>query len=233
MATFDFLVIGAGRSGTSLLAAFLDAHPQLRCGMEFQSVATLSHSAGNWLKKDTAARRLQRFVAACNREANKQPEKSWGNKITTEQLAFLKPVVQSHYYKEVEGAFAGLKIIFVHRDGRTCIPSKIQRGGKTLPEAISYWKDAVALGQWLLKNRPKQLMVVQYENLVQHPEETLQDICAFLAIPYHPSMLEGVKSAVLPEMYQFGTLKRDLRTITKEDWHHTIAEELALLGYTQ
>ena len=90
MTSFHFLVIGAGRGGTSLLAGLLDQHPRLEVGFEKFSVKYLM---GRSLRLRAFGRR-QRLLAdrtgafrrACLAESQRFPGLLWGNKITTEQL---------------------------------------------------------------------------------------------------------------------------------------------------
>ena len=85
-----FLIVGAGRGGTSLLMGLLDAHSRLEVGLERHTVECLmGHGLGvpaADIRKDLAQVRSAQFRAACDNDAAQHPTVVWGNKITTEQI---------------------------------------------------------------------------------------------------------------------------------------------------
>ena len=84
---FEFLVIGAGRGGTSLLAGLLDFHDQLDVGFEQYSEAYLAGTALADVKgPDIFETRVLAFLRSCQEEATRVPDQRYGNKITTEHL---------------------------------------------------------------------------------------------------------------------------------------------------
>lgn len=90
--------------------------------------------------------------------------------------------------------FPDAKMIHLIRDGRAVAASvmKLDWGPNTINVAASWWTQAVAHGlaaeSCFGAERVKQ---VRYETLIVKPEETLQDICAFLQIEYQPEMVDG------------------------------------------
>jgi hypothetical protein len=227
-----FFVLGPGRSGTSLLAAQLNNHPQLKCGMEDGSMKTLSAAPNAFWKRDSAENRYATFRNHCIRIARKNPSFWWGNKLTTEQMLLypgLLPNEATRLFKEV---FPDAKVIFVYRDGRTCVPSKVKRGGHSLEKAISNWKQGLEIGTCLNKYFQDGVYFVSYESLVTDSEKTLKAICAFLKIPYHSDMLEATSSDLLPKMYQHGALIADkVYPKSEENWHRLLEPEQSIWGY--
>ncbi|MDQ3135260.1 MAG: hypothetical protein M3Q76_10705 [Acidobacteriota bacterium] len=88
--SFSFLLIGAGRGGTSPLAGLLDSHSQLEIGFELFSIDYLMGRKMPWCSRNKKERlisdRVQAFRNACLRESLKFSGKLWGNKITSEQI---------------------------------------------------------------------------------------------------------------------------------------------------
>ena len=88
--SFSFLLIGAGRGGTSLLAGLLDSHSQLEIGFELFSIDYLIGRKMPWCSRNKKERlihnRVQAFRNACLQESLKFSGKLWGNKITSEQI---------------------------------------------------------------------------------------------------------------------------------------------------
>lgn len=190
--TFSFVIIGAGRGGTSLLTGLLDAHPQLEVGFERYAVSHLM---------DSSPGALATFMEKCQKEAS-QSSRIWGNKITTEQLEPALTANEGAVLKALEP----LRIIFVLRDGRACIASKMNRAGLPFGKARERWLYSVQVYELLQAALP-QMTVVKYENLVQAPQATLEKLCAFLDIPFHSQMLRGSANPKLPVEYRRLTIE--------------------------
>ena len=104
-----------------------------------------------------------------------------------------KSLANVHYIPEVNNYLPDAKYIYLYRDGRDVAVSfkKAVIGQKHFYHIAQDW----AKGQRAaLKMRPKfdasQFFSVSYETLTGSPEQTLQDLCAFLNVEYHPSMLD-------------------------------------------
>src|SRR5690242_13193581 len=83
---FGFLVVGAGRGGTSLLAGLLDSHDRLEVGFEDYSEAYLVGTESTASGSDIFDARVLAFLQGCKEEAARVQGRMYGNKITTEQL---------------------------------------------------------------------------------------------------------------------------------------------------
>ena len=220
---FKFLIIGAGRGGTSLLAGLLDSHSQLEVAME--------KFARDYLMGSNPKPHL--FKEACVKESKRYPGKLWGNKITTEQMSVLNDKDFSgihHFFQEV---LRGIKIIFILRDGRACVRSKMERKGLTLEEACCRWKYSVKIYQYLLASNLEKLTVT-YEDLVVQPETVLKRICVFLGVSYESGMLEGVSSPKMQINYRKSYFDRSKLTWEEFPKEHLplIQEELLSCGYS-
>lgn len=206
MTQFQFLIIGAGRGGTSLLAGLLDHHSQLEVGIELY---THEYLLGKRLA-DTDAKQFRArgvaFVEACEQEAIKHAGKIWGNKITTEQLYWLESHNEAYPVDRVDvfDAFFNVllrdrKIIFILRDGRTCVRSKMRRNAVPFDAACERWLYSVAVHRFL-RDHHKNNLRIKYETLVTRTIPTLTHICDFLGVPFEEQMLGGTaNSKLLPE----------------------------------
>ena len=74
--TFQFLVVGAGRGGTSLLAGLLDYHESLEVKFEHFSEGYLAGVALTAPGPDIFEARVKAFVRACRDEAAQYPARS-------------------------------------------------------------------------------------------------------------------------------------------------------------
>lgn len=204
---FRFLVIGAGRGGTSLLAGLLDAHPTIRMGFEAFATDYLKgfriahHDYSHMLDE-----RIRAFQQACIGEAKNHPGKMWGNKITTEQIAGLEdynglfPFAKKPVFEAFFGHMA-TDVIFILRDGRNCVASKVKRTGQPWELAVHRWRYAVRTYEYLQAHYPRTLLV-RFEDLVMSPEKELARITEFLGINYCDTMLQGTQNQNMLADYQ-------------------------------
>ncbi len=236
MSKFSFLIVGAGRGGTSLLAAILDTHSLLEVGFEKYSVQYLMNPQKCWLKNELLCR-TSRFLKACEKEARSSRNPVWGNKITSEQIAGLHDVAEGKGEEDVwryffERMLKNQKVIFILRDGRSCIPSKMKRAGLSLDDALERWKYSVRMSQYLERSHPNSY-ILKYEELLLNPDQKLQSVCSFLGIHFEAGMVEGTENPKMLEEYRQKGLDKNkaLSPVKKLEWHHLIQKELSELNY--
>lgn len=238
---FGFVIVGAGRGGTSLLAGLLDSHPQLEVGFEVGAVDYLLGKALPDPENDTFEEKTRLFVSACQHAAVACPGVLWGNKITTEQILGLGSsdaggatpaigLLDSFFNDTLEG----LRVIFILRDGRACVSSKVRRTGQSFESACRRWQYSVECLRFFDRHHSNNLCL-RFEDLLTQPETTLSRICTFLSIPYRSQMLNGVNSRKLPHEYRYGTLDRSKATPASipNEYLCRIREDLIYTGYIQ
>ena len=203
---FRFMLLGAGRSGTSLLAALMDEHPEIEVGFELYGNACLRGQDIPDNRDTMFYDRSGSFIERCMQQADGAEKSIWGNKITTEKLGGLNkhnlynqppvPVLDTFFNQYL----ANVKVIYILRDGRACIQSKLRRTKQSLESAVTWWKYAVEIYEFL-QPRP-QTLFVRYESLVAQPANTLTEIFRFLGVEYDPQVLQGTMSPKLLETYR-------------------------------
>jgi len=234
---FKFIVLGAGRSGTSLLAGMIDQHPTIE--MEFYKFAN-EYLRGQALDDNQATLfydRTRFFVASCICVANQSSKPMWGNKITTEQVEGLNEhnLYNSPSIDILNGFFNDvlytLKIVYILRDGRACIQSKLKRTDQSLERACESWKYAVSV-YGFLRHRPH-THCIRFETLVTNPINTLKGVLSFLGVDYDPCVLKGTMSPKMMEIYRRPIV--DASRAWDFDHDHpcvaSIAEALEICGY--
>ena len=234
----QFLVIGVGRGGTSLLAGLLDYHTRLHVDFEHEAKATLVF-ADPEPGVDRLSSRSAAFRAACDAKAAQHEGQIYGNKITTEQVLALhgwgalnpadpEPVFR-HFFDD---AMAGCKIVFIVRDGRTCVRSKVNR--KTMPpaDACQLWQYGVGVLRFL-RSQGDRLHELKFEDLVAEPAQELREVCAFLGVPFEEGMLEGVENPQMQATYRQGDIDRSKLDLTgvPEGTEEILEDELREFGY--
>ena len=203
-------IVGCPRSGTTLLRNLLRSHPNLTFPRESYFIPTFYRSYGD--PRDAAeARRLAKRIlklrwvrswgmpmdaeafADCRtfREvvcrlyetwARKQDKLRWGDKTP-------------HYVTELPillKLFPGAKIIHIYRDGRDVALSWIHGrfGPGNMYTAARLWKWYVNSGRRAGAALPKETYLeVPYEQLLQQPRETMQQVCEFVGEPFDEAVL--------------------------------------------
>ncbi|MGC2062675.1 MAG: sulfotransferase [Thermodesulfovibrionales bacterium] len=236
---FGFLIIGAGRGGTSLLAGILDYHTHLEVSIEKFAIEYLMGRKLPVQGRDMFYKRSETFVHACVHEAAAFQGRIFGNKITTEQLFGLEDhnsafpdskvdVINSFFNEYLKDQ----KIIFILRDGRTCVRSKITRTNQSVAQACDRWKYSVKVYRYL-KGNSKKNICVKYEDLLLKTEETLKEICNFLEITYEINMLLGTKNRKMRTEYQQQNIDRSKVEVAgvPEGCIERIYDDLKYCGY--
>lgn len=238
-----FLIVGAGRGGTSLLAALLDTHSQLKVGFEMFAVPELI-GEGTFpvpgLEPLTRFQlRTRRFYQLMLEESRKHLPQWWGNKITTEQIAGVfcdnykdvnhQDLMIDHFFRSVVGES---KIVFILRDGRTCVRSKIARTNQPLEVACDRWKFSVRIWDYLRRKHTRNVLL-RFEELLVNPDVTLARVCSFLEMPFESGMAKGVNHpSMLPE-YRRDSIDASRTSLDNvpAGCLERIIEELTLCGY--
>ena len=206
-------VAGLERSGTSLMFALLAAHPNIAMTRRTNLWTHFYNQYGDLSQRDNFERclsmmmRYKRLIVlepdpdAIRREfwqgepsyarlfallegqhAKRLGKPRWGDKsLDTER-----------YADSIFAAYPGARILHMMRDPRDRYASvitrwKVRRGG--IGAGTGMWLTSAKLAKRNQKRYPARYKVVRYETLATRPEETLQEICAFIGEDYSPAML--------------------------------------------
>lgn len=236
---FELLILGAGRGGTSLLAGILDAHSHLEIAFEQFAAAYLMGRQLPVEKADNYHERTSAFLAACDASAATFPEHIWGNKITTEQLRSLQKHNAIEGYEPIDllpeffqKTLHGKKVIFILRDGRSCVISKINRTGTDIAWACSRWLFSAKVYRYLREHQGD-WHTLKYEDLVADPEKATRSICAFLGLDFEPGMLtEGPNNPkMLADYRQSGIEQKTPIKALPAEYLEQLRADLEYCGY--
>lgn len=204
-------IVGADRSGTTLLQAMLDAHPDLAIPPETYWLpevvgvceeSRVPHAAfvrfveqqPRWPLFGLESKDLQEVVfavqpfdltaamrAVYQLYAHRAGKTRWGDK-TPRYLIHLPMLV--HLFPEAH-------FIHIVRDGRDQALSIMAApwGPSTLPHAAQRWRNELQWARWT-SGRVPHYLEIRYEDLVSSPEDILRRICHFIDLPWHPQMLD-------------------------------------------
>ncbi|XP_041977775.1 protein-tyrosine sulfotransferase [Aricia agestis] len=191
---------GVPRSGTTLMRAMLDAHPDVRCGQETRVVPRILQMRQHWMRSQKESVRLEQAgvskavldnaIAAFCLEVivrHGEPAPRYCNK---------DPLVlkMGTYVLEL---FPNAKFVFMVRDGRATVHSIITRKVtitgfdlSSYRQCLSKWNHAVELMYAQCRALgPTRCLLVRYEALVLAPERTMRRVLDFLQLPWSDAVL--------------------------------------------
>jgi hypothetical protein len=211
-----FFVLGAARSGTTLLRLMLNRHPRLAIPPESHFLLGLLAEipAGRELAPREVRRAAELIVGHPRFRTWHVPADALGAELARLGPTSLAGLVDAVYrletarsgkprwgdktpaYSPIWERLAALfpEALFLHliRDGRDVSSSLARVGwhGSSECERARYWASRVAMaGDCLLRLGPARCRLVRYEDLVRQPESTLDGICRFLGEDFDPVML--------------------------------------------
>ncbi|MEX1005567.1 MAG: sulfotransferase [Acidimicrobiia bacterium] len=203
------IIVGAARSGTTLLRAMLDSHPQLAITPESYFLVSLAKSRRFTRQQPFD---LDSFVAALLHHPRFQ---RWG--LPPENVAkdFRQPTVDNHgaAFRILYAAYGAhhrksrvgdktpwyvhhipfiaellpeARFVHVIRDGRDVA---LSQGRGPILGALN-WRRAINDGKSAAARLGAgRVLEVKYEDLVTHPEASLRNVCMFLDLDYDSAML--------------------------------------------
>ncbi len=212
-------VLAKGRSGTTLLQMIFNAHPDIIAPIEspfilylqsrYKQVTHWDEKQVDRFIKDIHTDRRFRLFWKPDRALLKERIMALGSKATFQQvcvevikmsntgkqdtstLVVDKNPVYSIFTPEIYPLFPRSKYIHMVRDYRANVAShkktfKIGNVGYLAHK----WLDHNLSLEAFKKAHPKQVLTLRYEDLIEAPESTVRELCAFLEIDFHPSLME-------------------------------------------
>jgi hypothetical protein len=215
-AAFPFFV-GSGRSGTTLLRAMFDAHPDVAVPDEVSFIVRLDrpHNAVRYRRPGRIDVDALLHLLQTNSSFRR-----WGLPAETVRAALADPPVATfpeavrrlyatyaaergkhrwadktpmhvQYLRRLARLFPEARFVHLIRDGRDVACSYLDApfGPRSVEEAAFEWRRRVLRGRSQGAPLGQRYREVRYETLVARPEEVLRSLCGELDVPFDERML--------------------------------------------
>ena len=190
-------VVGAPRSGTTLMRSIIDAHPNICCPVWetgiFEKLATivngdiklhLEKSPNFPMKRSDLLQWCQRSVEDlmhCLVSEIGKPR--WAEKTPAHVF----------HIDLIHEIFPQAQFIHMIRNGRDVVRSlqNMLFGPRDIRWSTKRWIESVQAGRVSGEKLPKgQYLEIRYEDLLRNPEQILKQLCEFVREPWMPQMLD-------------------------------------------
>ncbi|MGB3511224.1 MAG: sulfotransferase [Microcoleaceae cyanobacterium] len=214
-------LVGAERSGTTVLRLMLDHHPQIAFNNEFEYSVDLVSDEGKWPEMDRYYEWLKthRIFLASGFEIDRS--------LNYPQLinSFLcqkrdragKPLVGAtvhRHFNRLLDIWPDARFIHILRDGRDVARSNIGMGwAGNVWIGVDKWLEAEQLWARLKEIIPENRRTeLTYENLISEPVPVLRQLCEFIGVPYDEAMLSYADTSTydLPDSKYIAQWKRKM-----------------------
>lgn len=204
---------GPDRSGTTLIFALLASHPNISMVRRTNMFRYFYRRYGDLGRPENFEQCLSE-MSRFNRMKHLKPDverirhEFWEGKPGYGRLFALfhqhnaeragkprwgdKSLHSEHFAAEIFTEFPDAKIIHMTRDPRDRYASVSKRHGKSTPRlgpVTGRWLSSMWTVQRNQDRYPGRYMVVRFEDLAAHPEETIRKVCAFIGEEFSPAML--------------------------------------------
>jgi hypothetical protein len=214
------IVLGVGRSGTTLLRVMLDRNSELAIPYESFFVTQLAHRHGGlprlddflddlarlrtlreWeISADDVRPRLhpgmttgEAIAAVFETYAEKRGKPRWGDKTP---LYMFPHALWVHLVRDGRDAALSFLTLPPGFSGRTWAQPR------SAAQFAARWRVEVEAARRLGRSAPDRYLELRYEELVAEPDRELRRICEFASLPWEPGMLDyagGADVAQMPE----------------------------------
>lgn len=165
------LILGAPRSGTTLLAAMIGCHDDIGLVVEAKRMAFMEIAGKAVVGNKLCVPNQIEFAA------------NWDRRVSR----FSKAPLEKYL------ALPNFKLVLIVRHIEAVTSSIKKRAGKPDETALLYWRRGVEIMHELQQRLPQDTVVIAFENMLAEPERHMRRVTDLLALPYQEKMLEGYK----------------------------------------
>lgn len=235
-------LVGAERSGTTLLRLMLDNHPQLAWCYEFEYAVDLIPDDNKWAGLETYYQWLETNRTFHVTGFTINPALDYPllinsfllQKLQHEQKLIVGATVHRHFDRLLR-IWSDARFIHIVRDGRDVTRSCIKMGwAGNVWTGIEKWLEAETLWNKIEQQlAPNRRINISYEKLIANPVETLRQVCDFIGVEYDEAMLNYPQTTTydFPNPALIGQWQRKMSEGEIQLVESRVAEMLVTRGY--
>ncbi|NET34050.1 MAG: sulfotransferase [Cyanothece sp. SIO1E1] len=235
-------LVGAERSGTTVLRLMLDHHPELAWCNEFEYAVDQISDSNNWPNLNHYLDWLEthRIFQSTGFEIDQclNYPQLVNSFLCQKRDRAEKPLIGAtvhRHFDRVLRIWPNARFIHIVRDGRDVARSCIGMGwAGNVWTGIERWIEAECLWDHLCQQVPTERRIeLTYEALIAEPVETLTRLCAFIGIPYQSAMMSYSRTTTydFPDARFIGRWKHQLSDHEIQLVESRIADKLLKHGY--
>lgn len=190
-------LVGAERSGTTLLRLMLDHHPKIAFLYEFEFAVDQIDKQGRYpnMQKYHDYLAYHRIFLGANLEIDTRldypalVDSFLQQKQARDNKPFIGATVH-HQFQYLAKIWSQAKFIHLIRDGRDVARSTIQMGwAGNMYMGVERWIEAELVWQQMAKQlAPEQQLSIHYEDLIEDAEGILKQVCEFVGVAFDKEM---------------------------------------------
>lgn len=197
-------LVGAERSGTTLLRLMLDHHPKIAFNLESEYIVDRIDANGHFPEisryHDYLSYHRIFLDSGFKIDKNLDYPSLVNSFLEQKQARDNKAIVGAtvhHYFEHLIRIWPNAKFIHILRDGRDVARSNILMGwAGNLFTGIDLW--VIAENRWKKLSgqlKSEQHITVRYEDFIQSSEEELTKICEFIGVPFDKAMFDYAENS--------------------------------------
>lgn len=175
------LLIGAPRTGTTLLGTMIGSHSEIGMVNEDVDIRALGRVLGRQLTG----------VKLCVPNQIRFEKKSFFGSQLLKKIGLINESPKSHFSIKEYLGIPTLKVIAIIREGNDSVHSMMVRGKTHFKKAARRWAEAIETIYTIKTMWPDRILVLTFENVVLDPRSSIQRACDFLGIQFEERMLRG------------------------------------------
>lgn len=236
-------LVGAHRSGTTLLRLMIESHPHIHFPGESEFITQLMNEDCRLPSIDEYHDFLQFDRIFLDRNLNVNPDLSFTELVNdfliqenTKNLPIVGTTIHVNFAC-LATLWPQAKFIYLYRDPRDVAKSCVQLGwsGNTWHGVEGWIKAEQYLEHLKQKISSEQLLEISYEELVRNPCDILTRICQFIGVEFSENMFDFVKTSTYdyPDPKYLAQWRKKLSP-AEIQWVETrVGDRLKCRGYEQ